>query len=231
MIEIGFLIFPNIQQLDFTGPYEVFASAPDVRVHLVWKTLQPVLSVTGLPFTATVTLQDCPKLDVFVVPGGRGVNALLQDDEIINFLRSQASSVRYLTSVCTGSVALGAAGLLKGKRATTHWSSFDLLPQFGAIPVQERVVVDGNLITAGGITSGIDFGLVVLTELLGRSIAEKVQLMLEYDPSPPFHCGTPSTARPEIVAEVRQDSRFSREERERFVAEIIAKHGPFSAEL
>src|ERR1700758_3740934 len=164
-LHIGILLFPEVQQLDLTGPYEIFASTPDTKVHLLWKELGPIQSATGLPLMPTATLADCPLLDVLVVPGGRGVNALMQDEEVIAFVRFQASQVRYLTAVCTGSLVLGAAGLLQGCKATTHWFSHDLLERFGAHPVKQRVVRDGTIITAGGVTAGIDFALTIVAEL------------------------------------------------------------------
>ncbi|MDE1996201.1 MAG: DJ-1/PfpI family protein, partial [Rhizobiaceae bacterium] len=148
-IHVGILAFPSVQQLDLTAPYEVFASTPGCEVHLLWKDLNLIRSATGLQLAPTDTLANCPRLDVLCIPGGSGVNALLEDEEILSFVRLQAESVRYITSVCTGSLVLGAAGLLKGKRTTTHWNAHDLLGHFGAIPVQGRVVRDGNLITAG----------------------------------------------------------------------------------
>lgn len=210
----GLLVFPGVQQLDLTGPYEVFASLPGARVDLIWKTLAPVRSATGLPFTPTITLAECPPLDVLCVPGGGGVNALLTDEAVLDFLRRQAPLVRYLTSVCTGSLVLGAAGLLSGKRATTHWNAHDFLGHLGAIPVKERVVQDGNLITAGGVTSGIDFGLTVVAALTSQAEAETIQLSLEYAPSPPFRSGTPEEARQAIVTEARRRMAASRAERE-----------------
>ncbi len=204
MLHIGFLIFPRIQQLDLTAPYEVFASLPDVTVHLVWKTREPVMSVTGLSFTPTNTFTDCPALDVICVPGGAGINDLLSDGETLGFLRRQARGARYVTSVCTGSLVLGAAGLLRGRRAATHWASMPFLEQLGAIPVDARVVQDGNIITAGGVTSGIDFALTLTAELLGVEAAQTVQLQLEYNPSPPFHSGHPSSAPAEVLAKVRE---------------------------
>jgi cyclohexyl-isocyanide hydratase len=217
-LQIGILVFPNVQQLDLTGPYEVFASAPDTEVHLIWKTLTPVVSVTKLPFAPTKTYADCPPLDVFCIPGGGGVNALLTDEETLTFVRAQGETARYITSVCTGSLVLGAAGLLKGKRATSHWNAVDLLSAFGAIPINDRVVQDGNLMTAGGVTSGIDFGLSVISELIGRREAEAIQLQLEYAPAPPFRSGTPFEARPEVLALVRERLAGSRTAREDLIA-------------
>lgn len=213
-LAIGILVFPRVQQLDLTGPYEVFASAPDTQVHLIWKDLEPLTSATGLVLTPTMTFANCPQLDVICVPGGGGVNALLGDEETFAFIRKQAANARFITSVCTGSMVLGAAGLLQGKRATTHWNALDFLPHFGATPVEERVVQDGNIITAGGVTSGIDFGLTVLAELIGQTEAEIVQLSLEYAPAPPFHSGTPQEASPAVLATARQRMSKARAERE-----------------
>jgi cyclohexyl-isocyanide hydratase len=218
-LEIGLLVFPNVQQLDLTGPYEVFASARGTNVHLIWKTTEPVMASTGLALQPTVTFADCPPLDVICVPGGGGVNALLGDELVLDFLRRQAAQARFVTSVCTGSLVLGVAGLLRGKRATSHWNAIDLLAQLGAIPTEGRVVRDGNLITAGGVTSGIDFGLAVIAELLGEAEARTVQLSLEYAPAPPFSAGTPDTAGPEIVVEARQRMARSRAERLAFLQE------------
>jgi len=178
-IDIGFLVFPAVQQLDLTGPYETLASWPGARARLVWKTLDPVLSSTGLLLTPDVVFDACPQLDVLCVPGGAGVNALLTDEETLSFLRRQGTRARFVASVCTGALVLGAAGLLQGKRATTHWASHHLLGALGAIPVRERSVRDGMLMTGGGVTAGIDFGLALLAELAGQRVAEMVQLNLE----------------------------------------------------
>ena len=193
-MQIGFLVFPKVQQLDITGPYEVFASWPGARVRLVWRTLDPVKTVTGLSLAPDTDLTDCPQLDVLCVPGGAGINTLLTDQEAIAFLRRQAERVRFVTSVCTGALLLGVAGLLKGKRATTHWASHHLLERLGAVPVQERVVRDGKLMTGGGVAAGVDFALALLAELAGSETAEAIQLNLEYAPAPPFNAGSPETA-------------------------------------
>ncbi|KQU81764.1 AraC family transcriptional regulator [Ensifer sp. Root31] len=213
----GILAFPDVQLLDLTGPYEVFASANETEVHLVWKDLQPVLASTRLPLTPTTTFADCPPLDVLCIPGGSGINALLLDNMVLEFVRERAAQARYVTSVCTGALVLGAAGLLEGKRATTHWNALDFLPCLGATPVEERVVRDGNLITAGGVTSGIDFGLSVIGELLGRTEAEIVQLALEYAPAPPFSSGTPKEASPKVLEQTRQRLVALRTEREKIL--------------
>jgi cyclohexyl-isocyanide hydratase len=218
-LTIGILVFPRVQQLDLTGPYEVFASARGTQVHLIWKDLRPLTSATGLLLTPTMTFEDCPPLDVICVPGGGGVNALLRDEEVLGFIRNQAGNARFITSVCTGSMVLGAAGLLQGKRAATHWNALDFLPRFGAVPDEGRVVKDGNLITAGGVTSGIDFGLTVIAELIGQTEAEIVQLSLEYAPAPPFNSGTPKDAAPAILEQARQRLSASRVEREAILAQ------------
>ncbi|WP_426130399.1 DJ-1/PfpI family protein [Pararhizobium sp. PWRC1-1] len=214
----GILAFPEVQQLDLTGPYEVFASAKETEVHLIWKDRKPFLSSTHLSLTPTTTFADCPPLDVLCIPGGIGVNALLRDETVLEFVREQAMTARYVTSVCTGALVLGAAGLLKGRRATTHWNAHAFLARFGALPTQGRVVKDGNLITAGGVTSGIDFGLAVIAELLGQTEAETIQLSLEYAPWPPFCSGTPEEASPAVLESAKQRLARSRVERERILS-------------
>ena len=167
--QIGLLLFPRLTQLDLTGPYEVFIRFPDTDVHLVSKTLDPVVADGGMRLLPSSTFAECPKLDLVCVPGGAGMNPLLNDQETLDFLNLQASGARYVTSVCTGALVLGAAGLLRGKRATTHWMSLPMLAAFGCEPVAERVVVDGNVITGGGVTAGIDFALTVASELRNLS--------------------------------------------------------------
>lgn len=214
---VGVLVFPGITQLDATGPCELFASVPAVDLRLIGKDLEPVTTEWGLAFRPSSTFDDAPELDVVCVPGGVGVNALMEDERCLDFLRRRAERTRYVTSVCTGALVLGAAGLLRGYRATTHWLSLEFLEAFGAIPVRERVVVDRNRITGGGVTAGIDLGLTVAAELAGTTAAEKVQLYLEYAPRPPFHAGSPETACPELVQSVRDDAAERHETRRRIV--------------
>jgi cyclohexyl-isocyanide hydratase len=187
-------------QLDMTGPFEVFARIPNTRIHLVWKRIEPVVSDVGLTLVPTMTFADCPRLDVICVPGGPGQIDLMEDREVIEFVRRQGANARYVTSVCTGALVLGAAGLLRGYKAATHWASMDNLEHFGAIPIKARVCIDRNRITGGGVTAGIDFGLVVASQLTDRATAEKIQLYMEYDPAPPFSAGAPDTAPPEVLA-------------------------------
>ncbi len=210
---IGLLLFPDITQLDMTGPYEVFTKAPGAEVHLVWKTLEPVTAGGGMRIMPTTTYDTCPQLDLVCVPGGAGMNPLLEDEATLAFLRRQATGAKYVTSVCTGALVLGAAGLLKAKRATTHWMSHEMLGAFGATPVAERVVVDGNTITGGGVTAGIDFALKVIAVEFGEATAKAIQLGIEYDPKPPFDAGSPGGAGPEIVARARASSARRQQER------------------
>jgi cyclohexyl-isocyanide hydratase len=221
-LHIGILAFPRVQQLDLTGPYEIFASIPGAQVHLIGKDRSPITSATGLVLIPTMTFAECPALDVLCVPGGRGINALLQDAEVLDFLRAQAARARYVSSVCTGALVLGAAGLLRGRRATTHWASHDLLAKFGAIPTHGRVVRDGNVFTAGGVTAGIDFGLTIVAELLGEAQAQAIQLQHEYAPEPPFQAGTPETAPPAVVAVARERLASTRKAREAIIDELLA---------
>ncbi|UJR86069.1 DJ-1/PfpI family protein [Sandaracinus amylolyticus] len=216
-LQIGLLLYPGVTQLDLTGPFEVFHHVPGATVHVVWKTLDVVRADSGLGIVPTTTIDACPPLDVIVVPGGVGQMALPTDEVVMRFLREQGRQAKYVTSVCTGSLLLGAAGLLEGYEAATHWAYMDLLPMFGARPVSKRVVIDRNRITAGGVTAGIDFGLRVIAELAGERIAKRVQLGLEYDPEPPFRCGHPSVADPDVVADLRhQMAALLTERAERF---------------
>lgn len=202
-MHIGMLLYPRLTQLDLTGPFELFHRVPGAHVHLVWKTLDPVYAEGGLGLLPSITLDDCPPLDLVCVPGGFGQSALMNDEAVLSFLRRQAASARWITSVCSGALLLGAAGLLQGYRATTYWALHESLAAFGAIPTDERVVIDRDRITAGGVTAGIDFGLRVIAEVCGEEMARALTLELEYDPAPPFACGHPRSADPALVARVR----------------------------
>ena len=229
IFRIGLLLFPDITQLDLTGPYEVFTKFPAAKVHLIAKTLEPVLANGGMRILPDTLMADCPPLDIICVPGGAGMNPLLNDGETLEFLQRQARTARYVTSVCTGALVLGAAGLLKGKRAATHWMSLEMLAHFGAIPVAERVVQDGNIITGGGVTAGIDFALTVAAEAFGADVAKSIQLAIEYDPQPPFAAGSPKGAGEEIVAKARQKSATRQAEREAAVRQAAARLGEATA--
>ncbi len=222
-IRIGLLLFPNLTQLDLTGPFEVFAKAPGAEVRLLWKRAEPVAAETGLRILADTAFADCPPLDVLCLPGGPGVGAMMEDAEVLAFLRTHGPRARYLTSVCTGSLVLGAAGLLRGRRATSHWSALDLLAPLGAVPTEGRVVRDGNVITGGGVTAGIDFALTVVAELLGPDVAQAIQLGIEYAPAPPFDAGTPDRAPPAVLARARRAGAARRGEREALVARVAGR--------
>lgn len=195
------LLYPRLTQLDLTGPFEVMARFPELKLHLVWKTMEPVADGNGLKIVPTHTFQTCPAADIVFVPGGPGQIELMDDDETLDFLRDQASTARYLTSVCTGSLVLAAAGLITGRMATCHWTSIAQLALFNVKPVHERVVIDGNLVTGAGVTSGIDFALTLCGILFGEERAKATQLAMEYDPQPPFAEGSPRTATTEQTAE------------------------------
>jgi cyclohexyl-isocyanide hydratase len=195
LFNIGFVIFPDLTQLDFTGPLQVLSRLPQSATHIVAKSAAPVLSDCGLGLVPTHTFANCPPLDLICIPGGsEGVAGIINDRDTIAFVREQAGGAKYVTSVCTGAFVLGVAGLLKGRRATTHWAYTDLLPLVGATYEKARVVKDGNVITAGGVTAGIDFGLSVVAEIAGESAARKIELGMEYDPAPPFDSGHPDKA-------------------------------------
>lgn len=204
-IEIGLLIYPNVTQLDATGPAQVLSRVPGAKIHMIWKTLDPVPTDAGFSIVPNATFATCPPLDVICVPGGTGQVALMTDEETLGFLRRQAAGARYVTSVCTGSLVLGAAGLLNGYKSACHWAWRDMLVPLGAEPVAQRVVRDRNRISGGGVTAGIDFGLTVAAELAGEEAAKLIQLTLEYDPQPPYDCGSPEKAGPERTARLRAD--------------------------
>ena len=223
-LQIGLLLFPNLTQLDLTGPLQVFSRIPGAMVHLIAKRIDAgaerhaaLVAADGRHST------DCPQLDVICVPGGFGTDALLEDDETLDFLRRQAADARYVTSVCTGSLVLGAAGLLRGYRAATHWSAMQDLAAFGAIPTPSRVCVDRNRITGGGVTAGIDFALTLAAILTNRETAEMIQLILEYNPEPPFNAGSPDTAPPAVLAMLGERMAGARQRREDAVRRAAAR--------
>lgn len=202
-LHIGFLVFPRVTQLDLMGPAQVLSRVPGAKVHLAWKSLEPVVTDVGFTINPTVTFAQCPQFDVLCVPGGFGVPDCIDDVDILDFLRAQGAGARYVTSVCNGSLLLGAAGLITGYKSACHWMWRHLLPQFGAEPVPDRVVRDRNRLTGGGVTAGIDFAFTLASELAGEEVAKNIQLILEYDPQPPFDCGSPDKAGAERVARAR----------------------------
>jgi cyclohexyl-isocyanide hydratase len=220
-IHIGMLLYPGLTQLDLTGPFEVLHRVPGAEVHLVWKSLEPVLADSKLAIVPTATLDSCPELDVIFVPGGGGLVALMQDAGVLRFVGEKGRTARWVTAVCTGSLVLGVAGLLEGYEAATHWAYMGLLPMVGARPVRRRVVVDRNRITGGGVTAGIDFGLSLCALLSSEATAKSIQLGLEYDPDPPFRCGHPDVADPAVVAAARERVDASFRERASVIANVL----------
>jgi cyclohexyl-isocyanide hydratase len=222
-IQIGILLYPNVTQLDATGPAQVLSRVPGAKLHMIWKTRDPVPTDAGFSIVPTTTFADCPQLDVICVPGGGGQVEVMVDAEALEFLRKQAAKARYVTSVCTGSLILGAAGLLKGYKSACHWAWRDMLKDFGAIAVAERVVRDRNRISGGGVTAGIDFGLTVAAELAGDEVAKSIQLVLEYDPQPPCDSGSPEKAGVERVKRIRERLAPLLESRRKANAEAAAR--------
>ncbi|MFZ2007947.1 MAG: DJ-1/PfpI family protein [Stellaceae bacterium] len=223
---IVFAIFPGVTQLDFTGPHQVFTALPGAEVMLASAAGGTIEAGGGITFAGVRRLADIRECDIICVPGGRGsTDNAMHDPVFLAELRRLAAGARYVTSVCTGALVLGAAGLLRGKRATTHWAWRDLLVPFGATPVAERVVRDGNVITGGGVTAGIDFALTVVAELAGEETAQAIQLGIEYAPAPPFDAGSPETAPPTILARVQERNAMAAVERRRQVAEAAARLG------
>ncbi len=202
-LQIGSLLFPGLDQIDLTGPYEVLAAIPNATVHVAAKKMEVVKDFHGLPLYPTLTLDEMPKLDILHVPGGPGQQAFMEDEEILGFIRKHAEQSEYVLSVCTGALLIGAAGLLKGRRATTHWAAMDVLPHLGAISVNERVVIDGNWVFAAGVTSGIDGALQLAAMVRGEDVAKQIQLYMQYHPEPPFDSGTPDRAPAHILERSR----------------------------
>lgn len=215
------LLFPDVTQLDLTGPVQVFSRLPGAQIDLAWHRIEPVPTDAGFSILPTVDFEHAAQADVLMIPGGSGIYGVLEDPVALDFVRRQAAGARYVTSVCTGAFVLGAAGLLQGRRATTHWASHPMLELFGAIPEAARVVRDGNVITGGGVTSGIDFALTLAAEIYGPEAVRAAQLRIEYDPQPPFDAGSPS--RPEASPEmVRESIRATRELREPLIRRAAA---------
>ena len=202
-VNIGALVFPQMDQIDLTGPFEVLSRIPNSTFHLLWKELTPVRDIRGLVITPETTFAEAPPLDLLVVPGGFGQEALMDDDVVLKFIQAKAATATYVFSICTGALLCGAAGLLRGVKSTTHWSAFHLLPYFGAIPVNARVVIDGKNASAAGVTAGLDGALRVASLMCDERIAQQIQLAIEYAPDPPFHSGTPQTAPPEVLKAAR----------------------------
>lgn len=228
-MNITIVLFPRLTQLDATGPYEVFARMPGARVCFVAATREPVKSDRGMVLLPDATFADAPSCDLLMVPGGAGVNEAMLDPVLLAFVRDRGHSARYVTSVCTGSLILGAAGLLEGYEATTHWASREFLAPFGATVVNERWHIDRNRITGGGVTSGIDFALAVVAQIAGDDVAQSIQLQIEYEPFPPFDSGSPESADPETVAHAKQSLRSMLDARKKSVeaaaAALHAGHG------
>jgi cyclohexyl-isocyanide hydratase len=222
-MNIGMVLFPRVTQLDLTGPYEVLARIPGATVHVVAKTRDPVpVEVGGLQLVPTTTFSEAPPVDLLFVPGGGGQVDATEDSETLDWIHATGEKARWITSACTGSLLLGAAGLLKGYRAATHWAFMELLPLVGAIPTNKRVVVDRNRMTSGGVTAGIDIALTIASETAGRETAELIQLYIEYDPEPPFRSGHPNVASPELVAQVRERVAKRYGERQDLLSRIAA---------
>jgi len=224
-LQIGGILFPELDQADFTGPFEVLSRIPNSTFHILAKTKEPVRDARGLILVPEKTLNESPQLDLLLVPGGAGVNAAMEDETILKFVRDQATHARLVFSVCTGALVLGAAGLLTGRKATTHWASHHLLREFGAIPVNERVVMDGSLVTAAGVTAGIDGALKITSLLREERAAQDIQLYIQYAPEPPFNSGDPATAPPDIVQARREALKSLLSERLAIVQRVAKKLG------
>ena len=224
-LNIGAIIFPGLDQTDFTAPFEVFSRLPNSTFHVLWKEKIPVKDINGLILTPGKTLVESPPLDLLLVPGGYGQEALMEDKTVLSFIREQAVNAKYVFSVCTGALICGAAGLLKGTRATTHWSAFHLLQYFGAISIDERVVIDGKFVSAAGVTAGIDGALRVAALLRGDYVAQEIQLLIQYAPEPPFNSGTPVSALPEVLQAAQEVSREITEARLTTAKRIAARLG------
>ena len=224
-LQIGSLLFEGVDQIDLTGPFEILSRLPNATYRIFARTLAPVRDVRGLRLTPDAVLAEAPQLDVLHIPGGFGQEALMEDEDVLGWVRSQAAGARCVFSVCTGALLCGAAGLLRGRQATTHWSAFHLLALFGATPVNERVVVDGDMVCAAGVTAGIDGGLRVAAELRGDATAQAIQLHMAYAPEPPFNSGTPETAPAAILEEARRAVQAITTQREATARRVAGRLG------
>lgn len=224
-LHIGCLLFEGVDQIDLTGPFEVLSRLPNATCRIYGKTAATLRDLTGLRLTPDATLAEAPQLDVLHIPGGFGQEALMEDTAVLDWIRTQAAGARNVLSVCTGALLCGAAGLLAGRRATTHWASFHLLAYFGAIPVNQRVVVDGNFVFAAGVTAGIDGALRLAALLRGDAAAQAIQLQMAYAPEPPFSAGTPETAPAAVVAAARGAMREITARREATARRVAARLG------
>lgn len=213
-MHVTMLLYPRLTQLDLTGPFEVLARVPELSIQLVWKEQTAIVDASGLRLFATHAFHDAPPTDILFVPGGPGQLALMDDTETLTYLRQRAKQAQFVTSVCTGSLVLAAAGLLQGYQATCHWMSLPQLALMGSVPVQERVVIDRNRITGAGVTSGIDFGLTLVATIFGKERAQLIQLSMEYDPQPPFAGGSVATAEPMHVEQLKAQATAFQERRE-----------------
>ncbi|MGH6881327.1 DJ-1/PfpI family protein [Hypericibacter sp.] len=224
-LQIGSLLFDGLDQIDLTGPFEVLSRFPNSTYRIYARTLAPVRDLKGLRLYPDAMLTDAPQLDLLHIPGGWGQEALMEDEETLAWIRAQAAGARCLFSVCTGALICGAAGLLKGRKATTHWASMHLLPYFGATPVNQRVVMDGNMVFAAGVTAGIDGALRVAAELRGDAAAKSIQLYMQYAPEPPFNSGTPETAPSDILREARLSLKATTDRREQTARRVAQRLG------
>lgn len=224
-LQIGSLLFEGIDQIDLTGPFEILSRIPNATYRIFGKTREPVRDLRGLRLTPDATLADAPQLDVLHIPGGYGQEALMEDHEVISWIQNQAMDARCVFSVCTGALICGAAGLLMGRRATTHWASMELLSFFGATAVNERVVKDGKMLFAAGVTAGIDGALRLAADLRGDEVAQAIQLYMAYAPEPPFNSGTPETAPPAVLEKARQSVQAITSQREQTARRVAARLG------
>jgi len=224
-LQIGSLLFEGLDQIDLTGPFEVFSRIPNCTYRIFAKTASSTRDMRGLRLVADAVLTSAPQLDLLHVPGGFGQEALMDDEDVLAWIRHQASGAQSVLSVCTGALICGAAGLLKGRRATTHWASMHLLPFFGAIPVNKRVVADGKFVFAAGVTAGIDGALQVAADLRGADVAQIIQLAIAYAPEPPFSSGTPEAAPPAILERARKSYSEVTAQREQTARRLAARLG------